>query len=129
MEQNKFELVGRVNHIGMKYLENGTIITRVLLGKKGRNENEFDTFAVNIFGKTGEEFAEKLKKADYAWITGKVAVNKYTNKENKTVESLELIGFDFAKVTYDTDAKKYVEDTNTSPKTQTATEQKGDTPW
>lgn len=129
MEQNKFELVGRVNHIGMKYLENGTIITRVLLGKKGRNENEFDTFAVNIFGKTGEEFAEKLKKADYAWITGKVAVNKYTNKENKTVESLELIGFDFAKVTYDTDAKRYVEDTNIPRKSETTTEQKGDTPW
>ena len=128
MEQNKFELVGRVNHIGMKYLENGTIITRVLLGKKGRNENEFDTFAVNIFGKTGEDFANKLKKADYAWITGKVAVNKYTNKENKTVESLELIGFDFAKVTYDADTKRYVEVVNTS-KTEPATEVKGDTPW
>ena len=133
MEANKFELIGRVNHLEMKYLETGTIITRILLGKKGKNENEFDTFGINIFGKTAEEFAEKLKKGDYAHISGKVAVNKYTSKEGKTVERLELIGFDFSKVTYDTDAKRYViandNDTPLIEKSSDAKKEGTDTPW
>lgn len=129
MEANKFELIGRVNHIEMKYFDNGTVLTRTLIGKKGKEEGEFDTFGVNLFGKTAEGFGNDVKKGDYVYITGRVSVNKYTNKEGKTQERLELIGFEFKKVKFDVDAKKYVEDNTVDSNATVKATGGSETPW
>ena len=131
MEANKFELTARVNYVNIEYKESGTIITRVLLSKKGKGENEYDTYPVNFFGKTAEEFAEAIKKGDTVNITGRISISKYT-KDDKKIERLDLIGFEFIKVAYDEKEKKYVpvETTAQAPKTEAkATTVKEDKPW
>lgn len=107
MESNSFELIGRVNYVDIQFKETGTIVTRTLLGKKRKNEEVFDSFAVTIFGDLAENYAEVVKKGDYVYIKGRISVNKYT-KDGKEVEKLELVGYDFEKVTYDVDAKQYI---------------------
>lgn len=132
MEQNTFELTGKVTFIDLKYLDSGSIIGRILFSKKGKNEGEYDTYPVTLFGKTAEEFAEKIQKGDYANVKGRIGVNKY-EKDGKKVERLELIAFEFNKAKYDTNTKSYVVDnvtTETKQEKPTQPQAKGDeVPW
>lgn len=107
MESNSFELIGRSNYVDIQYKETGTIVTRTLIGKKRKNEEEFDSYGITLFGDIAEEFAEKVKKGDYVHVKGRISVNKYT-KDGKTVEKLELVAYDFKKVKYDVDSKQYI---------------------
>lgn len=111
MENNKFEITGRVNYISIKYTESGTGITRVLISKKNKNE-EYDAYGINLIGKVAEDIYTDIKKGDYANITGKITVNKYKDKSGKDVERLELLGFEYKKAKYDENVKGFVEDTS-----------------
>jgi single-stranded DNA-binding protein len=107
MEANKFELTARVNFVEIKYKESGTVFTRALLSKKGKEEGTYDTFPITLFGKSAEGFAEAIKKGDTVNVTGRISISKY-NKDGKDIERVDLVAFEFTKVKYDESAKKYV---------------------
>lgn len=104
---NTFELIGRCNYLDLKTLDNGKTYTRICVSKKGRDEN-YLSFWVTFFGDSSEEVAGSIQKGDYIHVTGKLDVDKYTNKEGKNIENLKLIGFTAERVTYDTDKKEFV---------------------
>ncbi len=110
MNSNTFELIGRVNFIDIKYTEKGSTYTRVLLSKKAKDDN-YDTFPITLFGDKAEAISESIKKGDTVYITGKLGVNRYKDKAGNNVEKMELTGYEFKKVVYDTDKKQYVEAT------------------
>ena len=107
MEANKFELTARVNFVEIKYKENGTVFTRALLSKKGKEEGTYDTFPITLFGKAAEGFAEAIKKGDTVNVTGRISISKY-KKDDKDIERVDLVAFEFTKVKYDESAKKYI---------------------
>lgn len=126
MEANKFELTARVNFVDIKYKESGTVFTRALLSKKGKEEGTYDTFPITLFGKAAEEFGEHVKKGDTVNVTGRISVSKW-EKEGKSTERLDLVAFEFTKVKYDEGAKKYVAvSDNTTKATSKKEEEK---PW
>lgn len=123
MNSNTFELIGRVNFIEIKYTESGTAYTRVLLSKKAKDDN-YDSFSIVLFGEKAEAASEAIKKGDSAYFTGRLGVNKYTDKTSgKEIEKIELTAFDSKKVEYDTEKKQYVE------LTPAVASSKSDTPW
>lgn len=128
METNKFELVGRVNHIDYKVYENGNSTARILLSKKV-GEDKYNSFNVTMFGKDAEDFADTVKKGDYAYLTGRLYPNEYKDKEGKDRKDLQLIANSFVKVAYDTNAKSYVPIVGTTPATTPASSVQGTFPW
>lgn len=124
MNSNQFELIGRINYLDIKYNEKGSCILRILMSKKGKEENSYNSFPITMFNKTAQDFAETIQKGDSARITGKLGINKYTSKEGKEIEKLELIGNSFAKVKYDETKKEYIQQ-DEAPTTQTDEE----IPW
>lgn len=125
MESNKFEITGKITYVDIKYKESGMIYTKVLMSKKNMSkENEYDTYSFVFFGETAEQFAEKIKKGDYANIVGRVGVSKFT-KDGKEISKYELYGNEFTKVVYDENLKRYVPATN-----ETTTQQSDEEiPW
>ena len=109
MEANKFELTARVNYVNIEYKESGTVFTRALLSKKGKEEGTYDTFPVTLFGKAAEGFAEAIKKGDTVNVTGRISISKY-KKDGKDVERIDLVGFEYTKVKYNEATKQYVPD-------------------
>ena len=112
---NEFTLSGRVNFIDIKYLESGKCFTRVLLSLKERN-GEYVSYPITLFntskGTTAEDIAEKVKKGDTVEIKGKLTIDKFKSKTGEDVERIGLIGFEFAKLTWDDRQKKYVKVTS-----------------
>lgn len=106
MEQNKVELIGRVNHTELKEHTNCKV-AKIGIGKKIRGD-EYKTIFVAMFNDEAVKAYELLKKGDYAYIRGKLSVSTYIVDE-KPIDRLEVIGFEAKKVKYDTDQKKYVE--------------------
>lgn len=125
MEANKFELTGRVNYVNIEYKENGTVFTRALLSKKGKEENTYDTYPIILFGKTAEGFSETIRKGDTVNVSGRIGISKYV-KDDKAIERIDLIAFDFNKVKYDEKAKAYVKVESEAKETTT---KKEDKPW
>ena len=108
MNGNTFELIGRVNYLNLKALNNGNTLTRVLLSIKRYKSEEYDTFPVTFFGETSEDIADKIKKGDYIHVTGRLNLDKFKSKDGKDVESISLIGNSYEKITFDRDKKEFV---------------------
>lgn len=109
MNSNKFELTGRLNFIEFKALESGTVIARLLLSKKVKDD-VYESYAVSLFNDNANK-CEQYAKGDYLYVTGKMQINKYTDKNGTNREEIRLVGFETAKVKYDEATKTFVEDT------------------
>ena len=109
MNSNKFELTGRLNFIEFKALESGTMIARLLISKKGKGD-EYESYAISLFNDNASA-CEKFEKGNYVYVTGKMQINKYTDKNGANREEIRLIGFEVKKVKYDEATKTFVEDT------------------
>lgn len=108
MNGNTFELIGRVNYLNLKALNNGNTLTRVLLSIKRYKSEEYDTFPVTFFGETSEDIADKIKKGDYIHVTGRLNLDKFKSKDGRDVETISLIGNSYEKITFDRDKKEFV---------------------
>ena len=108
MNSNKFELTGRLNFIEYKALESGTMIARLLISKKGKGD-DYESYAVSLFNDNANA-CEKLEKGNYIYVSGKMQINKYTDKNGTNREEIRLIGFEVKKVKYDETTKTFVED-------------------
>ena len=129
MEANKFELTARVNYVNIEYKESGTVFTRALLSKKGKNEGEYDTFPITLFGKAAEGFAGDIKKGDTVNVTGRISISKYT-KDGKNVERVDLVAFEYTKVKYHEATKQYIPDDGRTPAAKEVVSTKGEEkPW
>lgn len=107
MNGNKFEIIGRLNHIEWKYLESGMCILRLLLSKKVKDD-EYESFAVTLFNDSAQA-CEHFEKGNYVYATGKMQVNKFTDKNGNKREELRLVGFEAKVVKYDEASRAYVE--------------------
>lgn len=107
METNKFELIGRVNFIDFQVKTTGTSYARILVSRKVK-EDKYESFPITLFDEKAQELADNVQKGDYIYATGRLSVNTFTSKDGKKVESLQLIGSDFSKVTFDKDKKSFV---------------------
>ena len=112
MNSNKFELTGRLNFIEFKALESGTTIARLLISKKGKGD-DYESYSVSLFNDNANA-CDKLEKGNYVYVTGKMQINKYTDKNGANREEIRLIGFDAKKVKYDEATKTFVEETSTT---------------
>jgi single-stranded DNA-binding protein len=108
MNSNKFELTGRLNFIEYKALESGTVIARLLISKKVKDD-VYESYAVSLFNDNAEK-CSGMEKGSYVYVTGKMQINKYTDKNGVNREEIRLIGFDVKKVKYDEATKTFVED-------------------
>lgn len=111
---NKFEILGRVNWIEIKYSEKGSCFTKILLAKKLPKKDEYESFPITFFntrnGDTAERLAETVKEGDYIRVTGKLGINRYIPKgQTRVKEDVELIGWGFQKVKWDSEQNKYVD--------------------
>ena len=106
MEQNKVELIGRINYKEIKEHKTCKIV-KFSVGKQIR-EKEWVSFWLTMFNEEGEKAYKLFEKGDYGYFTGKLSVNTYVKNE-KPVNSLEFLAYDAKKVKYDTDKKEYVE--------------------
>ena len=107
MNSNKFELTGRLNFIEFKASESGTVIARLLLSKKVKDE-VYESYAVTLFNDNANK-CEQYEKGDYLYVTGKMQINKFTDKNGNNREEIRLIGYESAKVEYDIVSKTFVE--------------------
>ena len=106
MEQNKFEIIGRINHIEINDYKNCKV-AKMAVSKRIR-EDEYVSYWVTMFNDDAVHVYSTLKKGDSAYFTGKLSISKFVVDE-KTIEKVDLIATDFKKVKYDTDKKQYVE--------------------
>lgn len=106
MEPNKFELIGRVNFIDFKALDNGNTLTKILLSRKVKDD-VYESYKIVFFGDTSEAFVKTCQKGDRVNVSGRMTVDKFTDKHGTNREEIKLIGNEFAKVEYDEKAKKY----------------------
>lgn len=109
MNSNKFELTGRLNFIEYKALETGTVIARLLISKKGKGD-DYESYSVSLFNDNAEK-CNGMEKGNYVYVTGKMQINKYTDKNGANREEIRLIGFDAKKVKYDEATKTFIEET------------------
>ncbi len=109
---NEFTVTGRLNFIDIKFLESGKVYTRVLISEKQRDGN-FVSYPITLFNtqskSTAEDIVEKCTKGDYVRISGKLNINKFTDKYGQKRENIELIGFEFSKVIWSETERKYID--------------------
>jgi single-stranded DNA-binding protein len=108
MNSNKFELTGRLNFIEYKALETGTVIARLLISKKIKDD-VYESYSVSLFNDNAEK-CSGMEKGNYIYVSGKMQINKYTDKNGTNREEIRLIGFEVKKVKYDVITKTFVED-------------------
>lgn len=112
-KSNEFKLLGRVGKIDMSYKESGTVLTKISLGVKN-SKKEYENFWITFFNTknrpTAELLGEEVKEGDYIRVDGALSINSYTpeGRENP-VKSIQLIGWGFKKVQFDTEKKKFVD--------------------
>lgn len=109
MEQNKVEIIGKVNYTEIKEHTNCKV-AKFSLGKRIRDD-EYKSFWVTMFNDDAVKAYGLLKKGDFAYIKGKLSISTYIANK-KPIDKLEIIGFEAKKVKYDTEQRKYVEITN-----------------
>jgi len=109
MESNKFELTGKINHIDTKYSETGKCHTNILMAKKGKADNEFQSFNIVFFDELAEEAGDLIKKGDVVNVTGKLAIKKYKTKEGNEAQCVNFCANSFSFAKYDLKKKQYVE--------------------
>lgn len=112
MNSNKFELTGRLNFIEFKALESGTTLARLLISKKVKDD-VYESYSVSLFNDNASA-CDKLEKGNYIYVSGKMQINKYTDKNGTNREEIRLIGFEVKKVKYDEATKTFVEETSTT---------------
>lgn len=86
-----FRVMGDPN---LRFTPNGTaaLSARLSAGKKRKNTNEYDNFAVNlvVFGDQAPEIAEWMSEGMYVAVAGDVRDNEYVNKDGETRYTREL---------------------------------------
>lgn len=107
MNGNKFEIIGRLNHIEWKALDSGMVICRLLLSKKVKDD-VYESFPVTLFNESAQA-CEKYEKGCYVYATGKMQINKFTDKNGNNREEIRLIAFESKMVKYDEASRGYVE--------------------
>ena len=112
MKTNYFEMIGKVNYIDTKVLDSGMYLTKILLGlylgKDKQGNTNYESVNITFFGEQAEQFCEVVTKGDFVNVTGRVNINKYTNKDKKEVKDIQFIGGEFVKVEYDKASKEFV---------------------
>ena len=116
---NKFEILGRLNWLKIQYFENGTCMTSIYLSKKKPNANDsddannYETFPIIFFNTKKDNVAERITeeciKGDYLRVVGKVGINTYQTQDGRKKNKVELIGWNFKKVRWDSENNKYVD--------------------
>lgn len=106
MEQNKVELIGRINWSNISYKDSGSTIVKFLVSKKIR-ENDYVSFPVTMFNEAGQKAFDLLQKGDYGHFVGKLSMSIYVVDEQKK-EKMEFLAFEADKVTFDADKKQFV---------------------
>lgn len=121
MSINRVELVGRVGWVDIKYLESGTVITKVTVamknGKKTEDDkDDYDSFFVTYMNKAesknniAEEIGDRVKKGDYIRVIGSLQIDKFTPKgSDKPVENISIKGWKYSKVEYDPTTRSWVD--------------------
>lgn len=107
MENNVFELTGKINYINVKATDGGTMITRILLSKKIK-EDLYNTFSITCFNEVAEKAGDNFKKGDYVHIKGYISENKFKKDEKDKSIIADLIASEVRPVEYDTKEKSYV---------------------
>lgn len=108
---NEFKLLGRLNWLKIQYFDNGTCMTSIYLGKKKPKTDEYETFPILFFNTKKDNVAERLAECcvqgDYIRINGKISINEYESKDGKKHTKIELIGWNFKKVKWNSELNKY----------------------
>lgn len=111
---NKFELLGRINWLDIKYVDSGTCFTKIILSKKKPKSDEYESFPIIFFNtkndNTAERLAESCKVGDYIRVSGQLGINRYAPKNaDKVQERIALTGWSFVPVAWDNEQNKYVD--------------------
>jgi len=119
---NKFELLGRINWLDIKYNESGSCFTKIILAKKKPKSDvkkqyrtdDYESFPIVFFntrnGNTAERLAENCKVGDYIKVNGMLTINKYSPKDSDTVHTkIELLGWGFKQVMWNSEENKYID--------------------
>jgi len=112
-KSNEFKLIGRVGKLDMAYKETGTVLTKISLGVK-KSKDTWENFWITFFNKknhpTAEILAEEVKEGDYIRVEGVLGINSYTpTGQEKPTKTIQLIGWGFKKVKWDTESKKFID--------------------
>ena len=94
--RNNVNLVGRFTaDVDLKYTNNGMAIADFSLAVD-RNKEETDFIRCKTFGKTAENIANFFKKGDLIAVNGSIQTGKYTNKEQRTIYTTDVVVDTFA---------------------------------
>ena len=94
--RNNVNLVGRfTTDVDLKYTNNGMAIADFSLAVD-RNKEETDFIRCKTFGKTAENIANFFKKGDLIAVNGSIQTGKYTNKEQRTIYTTDVVVDTFA---------------------------------
>ena len=112
-KSNEFKLLGRVGKLEMKYTESGTVLAKINIGIKNYKkeyENSWIAFFNTKNNPTAELLGEEVKEGDYIRVSGALSINSYTpDDREKPVKSIQLIGWGYKKVKWDSDKKKFID--------------------
>ena len=106
MEQNKFEIAGRINHTEIKDYTNCKVAKFAVSKKIG--EDKYVSYWVTMFDDKAVEAEKKIKKGDCGYFSGKMSISTYT-VNGQEVPKIDLIASEAKKVVYDTNQKQYIE--------------------
>lgn len=83
-------------------------------GKDSSGNAQYENFYITFFNKknhpTAEILAETVKEGDYIRVEGKLSMNKYYPQgSDKPKYSMQLLGWGFKKVKWDSSLNKFVD--------------------
>ena len=86
-------LIGRLGKDPeLRVTQGGTSVARFDLAVNRRDENKTtDWFTVKCFGKVAESTGQYMRKGCLVGVTGRIQIDKYTDKEGKSRKAMTVI--------------------------------------
>lgn len=101
---NSVNIIGNIGHdLELRYTGSGKAVLSFNIAVNDFN-SETEWFRVVLWNKQAENTAKYCRKGSKVGVSGRLSINKYTNKDGIEIEQVEIVGLgiDFLSHTNDT---------------------------
>lgn len=103
---NSVNIIGSIGHdLELRYTGSGKAVLNFSIAVNNfRDETEW--FRIVLWNKQAENTAEYCRKGSKVAVSGRLSINKYTNKDNQEVEQVEIVGMNIDFLSYQKDSSQ-----------------------
>ena len=89
---NSVNIIGNIGHdLEIRYTGSGKAVLNFNIAVNDFN-GETEWFRVVLWNKQAENTAKYCRKGSKVGVSGRLSINKYTNKDNVEIEQVEIVG-------------------------------------